>query len=61
MVPRSDPAGRVGQRCREPLTCSPESGTKLSMISDEGKGKRYVEEQAHGSAERFPQHPPVTV
>jgi DNA repair protein SbcC/Rad50 len=29
----------------------PSFGTKLSMISDEGKGKRYVEEQAHGSAD----------
>ena len=29
----------------------PSFGTKLSMISDEGKGKRNVEEQAHGSAD----------
>src|SRR4029077_7485574 len=29
----------------------PSFGTKLSMISDEGKGKRNAEEQAHGSAD----------
>jgi len=29
----------------------PSFGTRLSMISDEGKGKRYVEEQAHGGAD----------
>jgi hypothetical protein len=29
----------------------PSIRTKLSMISDEGKGKKDVEEQAHGSAD----------
>src|SRR5581483_2608963 len=29
----------------------PSFGTKLSMISDERKGKRNVQEQAHGSAD----------
>jgi hypothetical protein len=29
----------------------PSFGAKLSMISDEGKGKEDVEEQAHGSGD----------
>src|SRR4029077_12146724 len=35
----------------QPADLIPSFGTKLSMISDEGKGKRNVEEQAHGIAD----------
>ena len=41
----------LGEWCREAIDLLPVFRTSPSMISDEGKGKGYVEEQAHGSAD----------